>query len=97
MTATSRPCWYPLFGHRAGVLLPSWRTVYSSNISNVLSPAQRFFWMLGGVLWLWALIELGFMPGTKGPNRYGPDPRDAAEAPATRLEGTASKARVRLI
>jgi uncharacterized membrane protein YhaH (DUF805 family) len=26
------------------------------------------------VLWLWALIDLGFMPGTAGPNRYGPAP-----------------------
>ena len=57
--------------------------VYSSNISNVLSPAQRFFWILGGVLWVWALIELGFMPGTKGPNRYGPDPRGRFRADAT--------------
>lgn len=26
--------------------------------------------------WLWALIELGCLEGTKGPNRFGPDPRD---------------------
>lgn len=25
--------------------------------------------------WIWALIELGFLPGTDGPNRFGPDPR----------------------
>ncbi|MBX3643623.1 MAG: DUF805 domain-containing protein [Rubrivivax sp.] len=24
--------------------------------------------------WLWALIENGFLRGTDGPNRYGPDP-----------------------
>ncbi len=24
--------------------------------------------------WLWVLIELGCLRGTKGPNRYGPDP-----------------------
>jgi signal peptidase I len=24
---------------------------------------------------LWGLIELGFFPGTRGPNNYGPDPR----------------------
>jgi uncharacterized membrane protein YhaH (DUF805 family) len=23
---------------------------------------------------LWALVELGFLRGTQGPNRYGPDP-----------------------
>ncbi len=24
--------------------------------------------------WIWALIETGFLPGTPGPNEYGPDP-----------------------
>ena len=24
--------------------------------------------------WLWAIIENGFLPGTPGPNRFGPDP-----------------------
>ena len=27
--------------------------------------------LIGG---LWALIETGFLPGTPGPNEYGPDP-----------------------
>ncbi len=68
--------WYPLFG--LGPALCYWLGVeYSSNISNVLSPAQQAFWLLGGILWVWAIVELGFMPGTKGPNRYGPDPRGA--------------------
>src|SRR5262249_12383731 len=33
---------------------------------------------------IWALIELGFLRGTVGPNRFGPDPlqRDAVTAPA---------------
>ena len=26
---------------------------------------------------LWLLVELGFLPGTPGPNRYGPDPLTA--------------------
>jgi uncharacterized membrane protein YhaH (DUF805 family) len=24
--------------------------------------------------WLWFLVECGFLPGTPGPNEYGPDP-----------------------
>lgn len=24
--------------------------------------------------WIWYLIECGFLPGTPGPNRFGPDP-----------------------
>jgi uncharacterized membrane protein YhaH (DUF805 family) len=27
-----------------------------------------------GLAGLWALIDLGFLQGTRGPNRYGPDP-----------------------
>lgn len=29
---------------------------------------------------LWALIDLGFMQGTPGPNRYGPDPVAAPQS-----------------
>lgn len=29
---------------------------------------------------LWALIDLGFLQGTRGPNRYGPDPLETAQA-----------------
>jgi uncharacterized membrane protein YhaH (DUF805 family) len=68
--------WYPLFG-LAPALCYHLGVVYSSNISNVLSRAQRFFWLLGAALWVWALIELGFLPGTRGPNHYGPDPHAA--------------------
>jgi uncharacterized membrane protein YhaH (DUF805 family) len=27
--------------------------------------------------WLWALVDNGFVRGTQGPNRYGPEPIDA--------------------
>jgi uncharacterized membrane protein YhaH (DUF805 family) len=74
--------WYPLFGLAPAVCY--WLgVVYSSNISNVLSPAQSGFWLLGLLLWIWALIELGFMKGTPGPNHYGPDPRGAPQAAAS--------------
>ena len=39
-------------------------------------------WTVGGLIpyvgvliSLWALIELGFLDGTQGPNRYGPSPK----------------------
>jgi len=71
--------WYPLFGLAPAICY--WLgMVYSSNVSNVLSPAQRGFWLLGLLLWIWALIELGFMRGTPGPNHYGPDPRGPSKA-----------------
>ncbi|HAE49771.1 MAG TPA: DUF805 domain-containing protein, partial [Tistrella mobilis] len=24
--------------------------------------------------WIWLLVEIGFLRGTEGPNRFGPDP-----------------------
>jgi uncharacterized membrane protein YhaH (DUF805 family) len=31
--------------------------------------------------WIWSLVETGFLAGTPGPNRFGPDP--LAASPAT--------------
>jgi len=39
------------------------------------------FYALGLGVLIWAIVELGFLPGTAGPNRFGPDPL-AALAPA---------------
>jgi uncharacterized membrane protein YhaH (DUF805 family) len=30
---------------------------------------------------VWYIVELGFLPGTPGPNRYGPDPLGAESYP----------------
>jgi len=30
---------------------------------------------------IWYIVELGFLPGTPGPNRYGPDPLGAESYP----------------
>jgi uncharacterized membrane protein YhaH (DUF805 family) len=30
---------------------------------------------------IWYIVELGFLPGTPGPNRYGPDPLGADSYP----------------
>jgi len=30
--------------------------------------------LIGVILWVWGLVELGFLRGTTGPNRFGPDP-----------------------
>jgi uncharacterized membrane protein YhaH (DUF805 family) len=39
-------------------------------------------WLIPVIGWIWALIELGFLLGTDGPNQYGPDPL-AVGAPET--------------
>jgi signal peptidase I len=40
----------------------------------------------------WALFELGFRPGTLGPNRFGPDPLGPARDPRTGQFGFAKRA-----
>jgi uncharacterized membrane protein YhaH (DUF805 family) len=65
--------WYPVFG-LGPVVAYELGVEFSSNISNQLSAAQGAFWLLSAALWVWAIVELGFMKGTQGPNRYGPDP-----------------------
>jgi uncharacterized membrane protein YhaH (DUF805 family) len=37
-------------------------------------------YLLLGIAGLWALVDLGFFQGTRGPNRYGPDPLEPARA-----------------
>ena len=74
--------WYPLYG-LAPVLAYKLGVVFSSNISNVLSPAQQGFWLLSVALWIWAIVELGFLKGTTGPNRFDPDPLGQKQSEAT--------------
>ena len=39
--------------------------------------AELALTLVGGVLGLWGFIEIGFLRGTRGKNRFGPDPRGA--------------------
>lgn len=39
--------------------------------------------LIGAAISIWALIELGFLKGTQGPNRFGPDPLGATQADAS--------------
>ena len=45
---------------------------------NALDSAMVFLNILSLAISLWAFVELGFLRGTFGPNRYGPDPLDDA-------------------
>ncbi|HWX61459.1 DUF805 domain-containing protein [Bradyrhizobium sp.] len=38
--------------------------------------------LAAATLWLWGLVEMGFLKGTTGPNRYGADPLPRAVPPA---------------
>jgi uncharacterized membrane protein YhaH (DUF805 family) len=45
------------------------------------------FWLLIGLIpligWAWLIIELGFLDGTPGSNRYGPSPKGVGGAAPT--------------
>lgn len=34
-----------------------------------------FFWLVPIIGWIWSIVELGFLDGTQGPNRYGKSPK----------------------
>jgi uncharacterized membrane protein YhaH (DUF805 family) len=54
-------------------------------IDRAVSQQNEFltiFTLMSLGLSLWCFVELGFLRGTAGPNRFGLDPRDAASAPA---------------
>jgi uncharacterized membrane protein YhaH (DUF805 family) len=40
-----------------------------------------YFTVPAGIINVWALIELGFLRGTLGPNRFGDDPTDVDVPP----------------
>jgi uncharacterized membrane protein YhaH (DUF805 family) len=43
-------------------------------IGESLAAGGLIFSLASLAVSLWALVELGFLRGTAGPNRYGPDP-----------------------
>jgi uncharacterized membrane protein YhaH (DUF805 family) len=68
-----KPGWLALIG-----LVPVYATnlLYTFEVFDTLDPsplAQGIDVVISLIL-LWFLVELGFLKGTQGPNRYGPDP-----------------------
>ena len=62
--------WYELEG---GALIVLAASGTEDILSLLLSTASV-------ALGIWAIVELGFLRGTSGPNRYGPDPLATAAA-----------------
>jgi uncharacterized membrane protein YhaH (DUF805 family) len=57
-------------------LLPSVLSVISDAIGGA-SGSQAIgglFSLIPFGIWIWAFVELGCLPGTAGPNKYGPNP-----------------------
>jgi uncharacterized membrane protein YhaH (DUF805 family) len=45
-----------------------------NTIGETLAAGGLIFFLASLAVSIWALVELGFLRGTAGPNRYGPDP-----------------------
>lgn len=72
----------PFFVFLAGVL---WARHFVAALNGFAAPPFPTLAVLDSILALallvWSLIELGLRPGTKGANRYGPDPREESGPP----------------
>jgi uncharacterized membrane protein YhaH (DUF805 family) len=57
-------------------------TMTVADVNGVMMPTQSSIGMILGLLSLvigiWALVELGILKGTAGPNQHGPDPLGGA-------------------
>src|SRR5271163_5170025 len=47
---------------------------YTDRTSTGAVEVRLILGLAGLSIWIWFLVELGFLRGTAGPNRYGPDP-----------------------
>jgi len=63
--------WWIFFFALTPIMLGSIVSTFGAEIGPALDYAA---WAVVLVIAIWALLELGLMPGTAGLNRYGPDP-----------------------
>lgn len=60
------------------LLIPSYgaNLLYTFGVFDLDQPSAwaQSLDVIIAVIFLWFLVELGFLKGTQGPNRYGPDP-----------------------
>jgi uncharacterized membrane protein YhaH (DUF805 family) len=49
-------------------------TALNAHFGNLLGHPPAFIDLVSGILFLWGLVEMSFVKGTSGPNRFGPDP-----------------------
>jgi uncharacterized membrane protein YhaH (DUF805 family) len=77
-----KPGWLALIG-----LVPVYAVnlLYTFDVFDSLNPST---WAQGAdvvisLIFLWILVELGFLKGTQGPNRYGPDPLGQEQSDAS--------------
>jgi uncharacterized membrane protein YhaH (DUF805 family) len=77
-----KPGWLALIG-----LVPVYAVnlLYTFEVFDALnpSPLAKGIDVAISLIFLWFLVELGFLKGTQGPNRYGPDPLGREQSDAS--------------
>lgn len=77
-----KPGWLALIG-----LVPVYvvNLLYTFEVFDSLdpSPLAQGIDVIIFLIFLWILVELGFLKGTQGPNRYGPDPLGREQSDAS--------------
>jgi uncharacterized membrane protein YhaH (DUF805 family) len=69
-----RPSWIGyLVGAATALYVPASYFGYLVDLAQFTLIEHAVFWNTL-LLWLFAIVENGFLKGTPGPNRYGPDP-----------------------
>ncbi len=48
--------------------------ISSALYGSTAAEIERVFDILFSAVFIWGIIEIGFLRGTPGPNRHGPDP-----------------------
>lgn len=67
--------------------VPGFMTAWTSGLDPTVMEVLSFVWAGAFILLgLWFFITLGFMDGTKGPNRFGPSPKGAGDTPLATFE-----------
>ena len=65
----------------------------ASGIGNQMDNMGLVLHLVGFAITIWAIVELGFLRGTVGPNRYGPDPLAPAVLGPPGIRGTGALTR----
>ncbi|MEM7222877.1 MAG: DUF805 domain-containing protein [Pseudomonadota bacterium] len=72
----NRSFWWLLPWFAVNIIVGILRATKLGYVTSDLSPFEMGLSLLYLLILLWFIVDLGLMPGTRGPNRFGPDPRD---------------------
>jgi uncharacterized membrane protein YhaH (DUF805 family) len=67
-----KSAWWLLLVYSSGVLIALATAVDHAGFDGV-GPVSPFLHLAGRSIFIWASVELGYLRGTVGPNRFGPD------------------------